>query len=128
MPMPRWKAEVEASAAALPSRAASAGGSEPVFGTASGCALASATVFAAAGLSGAGPRLASSTAPKWAEITAPRTAIASRPATRETPLLTPEAIPTWRSSTESSTVAVSGATVAERPRPKTRIAGSTSVT
>ena len=45
-------------------------------------------------------------------------AIASSPATRETPLLTPEAMPTWRSSTESSTVAVSGATVAERPTPK----------
>ena len=61
----------------------------------------------------------SSAEPNWAEITAPRTAIASSPATRETPLLTPEAMPTWRSSTESSTVAVSGATVAERPRPKT---------
>ena len=73
--------------------------------------------------SGAPPSLSSRSEPKWAEITAPSTAIASRPATRETPLLTPEAMPTWRSSTESSTVAVSGATVAERPRPKTRIAG-----
>ena len=45
-------------------------------------------------------------------MTAPSTAIARRPATREIPLLTPEAMPTWRSSTESSTVAVSGATVA----------------
>ena len=39
------------------------------------------------------------------------------------PLLIPEAIPTWCSSTELSAVAVSGATVAERPRPKTSIAG-----
>ena len=53
--------------------------------------------------------------------------MASRPATRETPLLIPEAMPTWRSSTELSAVAVSGATVAERPSPKTRIAGRTSV-
>ena len=79
------------------------------------------------GPSGRSPRSPSRVEPKLAEITAPSTAIASRPATRETPLLTPEAMPTWRSSTESSTVAVSGATVAERPRPKTRIAGSTSV-
>ena len=64
----------------------------------------------------------------WPAIRAPSTAIASSPATRETPLLIPEAIPTWRSSTELSAVAVSGATVADRPRPKTRIAGRTSVT
>ena len=94
---PRWKAEVEASAAAARTRAASPAGSLFVPGTASGWALASPTVLVAAGLSGAAPRLSSSTVPKWAEMTAPRIAIASRPATRETPLLTPEAIPTRRS-------------------------------
>ena len=41
--------------------------------------------------------------------------MASSPATLETPLLMPEAIPTWRSSTELRAVAVRGATVAERP-------------
>ncbi len=65
---------------------------------------------------------------KLPAITAPSTAIASSPATRETPLLIPEAIPTCRSSTELSAVAVSGATVAESPRPKTSTPGSTSVT
>ena len=66
-------------------------------------------------------------AANWAETTAPSAAIASRPATRATALLTPEATPTWRSSTESSTVVVSGATVIARPRPKRTIAGRTSV-
>ena len=95
-------------------------------GTPSGCSLASVTAAAPAAESGCGPRFDSTIEPKLAEITAPRTAIASRPATREMPLLTPEAIPTWRSSTESRTVAVSGATVAERPSPKTISAGRTS--
>ena len=90
--------------------------------------MASETASAPAEVSGAEPRLDSIIEPKLAEITAPRMAIASRPATRETPLFTPEAIPTWRSSTESRTVAVSGATVAERPRPKTISAGRTSAT
>ena len=63
----------------------------------------------------------------WPAISAPSTAMASTPATRETPLLIPEAMPTWRSSTELSAVAVRGATVAESPTPKTRIAGRTSV-
>ena len=72
-------------------------------------------MLTAAGLRFWDDRSESSRAPKWAEITAPSTAIASSPATRETPLLTPEAIPTRRSETESSTVAVSGATVADKP-------------
>ena len=88
--------------------------------------MASLTALAAALLRGREPSAESSCAPKCAEITAPSTAIASSPATRETPLLTPEAIPTRRSETESSTVAVSGATVADIPRPKMSTAGSTS--
>jgi hypothetical protein len=60
-----------------------------------------------------------------AETTAPSTAMASTPATRETALFTPEAMPARRSSTESRTVVVSGATVIARPRPKARSAGST---
>ena len=40
--------------------------------------------------------------------TAPSAAIPSSPATRATALLTPEAIPAWRSSTPASTAAVTG--------------------
>ena len=69
----------------------------------------------------------SSVEANWAETTAPRAAIASTCATLATALLTPEATPTWRSSTESSTVVVSGATVIDSPSPKSSIAGSTSV-
>ena len=47
---------------------------------------------------------------------------------RATVLLTPDAIPAWRSSAEAKTVAVSGATVATRPTPKTRMAGRMSPT
>src|SRR5438874_1773261 len=57
----------------------------------------------------------SSAAAKRAETSAPTTAIATSPATRATALLTPEAIPAWCCSTDDSTVAVSGATVADRP-------------
>src|SRR5260370_13087650 len=47
---------------------------------------------------------------------APKSAIARRPATRETALLTPDAAPTWRSSsTDVITVVVSGATVVAIP-------------
>ena len=71
--------------------------------------------------------LSSSEEVNCAETTAPSAAIASTPATRATALLTPEATPTWRSSTESSTVVVSGATVIDSPRPKSSIAGRTSI-
>src|SRR6266508_1832951 len=47
-------------------------------------------------------------------------------ADRATALLTPEASPACSSSTEDSTVAVSGATVATRPSPRTTTGGSTS--
>jgi hypothetical protein len=53
------------------------------------------------------------------------TATASRPATLETALLIPEAIPEWRASAAASTVAVTGATTTVSPRPKTITAGST---
>ncbi|NUS44275.1 MAG: hypothetical protein HOQ24_11380, partial [Mycobacteriaceae bacterium] len=46
---------------------------------------------------------------------------------RATALLTPLATPARRCSTAASTVAVSGATIAESPSPNTRAAGSTSM-
>ena len=52
---------------------------------------------------------------------------ASSPATRAIALLTPEAIPALCSSASASTVAVSGATVADSPSEKTSSAGSRSV-
>jgi len=64
MPIPRWKAEVEASAEAVLTVFAWAGGSLPVFGTASGCAFASVTIRSARGPSGRSPRLESSVEPK----------------------------------------------------------------
>ena len=73
------------------------------------------------------PTLASTVDPNLPAISAPNTATASTPAIRETALLIPEATPTRFSATELSAVAVSGATVAERPRPKTSTPGSTSV-
>src|SRR5712691_10439303 len=51
------------------------------------------------------------------------TAIASRPATRATALLTPDATPAWRLSTAPITVVVSGATVIAIPNPSTTTAG-----
>ena len=44
-------------------------------------------------------------------------------AVRATALLTPDAAPAWRSSAEASAVAVTGATVAASPSPKTSTAG-----
>ena len=58
--------------------------------------------------------------------TAGISATASRPAARAIALLTPEAMPTWRSSAASSTVAVSGATVPASPSPNSATAGRTS--
>ena len=63
-----------------------------------------------------------------AETTAPMAATASRPATRAIALLIPEAMPALDSSASASTVAVSGATVADSPTEKTSSAGSRSVT
>ncbi len=129
MPIPRWKAEVEASVGSR-RRSAPPRRRQPT-GVRHGAAAfpwRRRPPAAPGGERRAAELARRACEPKLAEITAPRTAIASRPATRETPLLTPEAMPTWRSSTESSTVAVSGATVAERPRPKTSRPGSTSVT
>ena len=57
------------------------------------------------------------------ETTAPRAAIAISPAIRDTALLTPLASPEWPASTELRTVAVSGATVADSPRPNTSTPG-----
>ncbi len=54
-PAPRWKAEVEASLEALTIRLASPARTPSVFGTPSGCSLASATAPAAAGASGRSP-------------------------------------------------------------------------
>src|ERR1700674_2014657 len=59
--------------------------------------------------------------------TAGRTATASRPASRAAALFTPDATPSSASSTDASTVEVSGATVQARPRPNTTTAGSTVV-
>jgi hypothetical protein len=61
-------------------------------------------------------------------ISAPKIAMARTPATRATALLMPEATPTRFSATELSAVAVSGATVADSPRPKMITPGSTSAT
>ena len=55
------------------------------------------------------------------------TATASRPATRATALLIPEATPAWFASAAASTVAVTGATTRVSPTPYTRIEGSTPV-
>ena len=55
--------------------------------------------------------------------TTPNTAIASRPATRATALLTPDATPAWWLSTAPITVVVSGATVTAMPNPSTTTAG-----
>src|SRR3954464_2788002 len=57
---------------------------------------------------------------RWSKVRAsatPNTAIASRPATRATALLTPDADPAWRASTASITVAVSGAPGLAIPKP-----------
>ena len=56
-----------------------------------------------------------------------RTATASRPATLDTALLIPDAIPEWRESAAASTVAVTGATTSVSPPPNTTTAGSTLV-
>ena len=58
---------------------------------------------------------------------APGPTTPSSPATRATALLTAEAIPAWLGSTPASTVAVSGATVIDRPSANTSSAGSRSV-
>ena len=55
--------------------------------------------------------------------TTPKTAIASRPATRATALLTPDATPACRGSTALITVVVRGATVIAIPNPSTTTAG-----
>ena len=65
--------------------------------------------------------------PNWAATTAPSAATASSPATRAMALLTPDAMPALCSSASASTVAVSGATVAESPSEKSSRAGSRSV-
>ena len=57
---------------------------------------------------------------------APTTAIPSRPATRATALFVPLAIPASCSPTSASTVAVSGATIIERPIEKTSSDGRSS--
>ena len=67
-------------------------------------------------------------APNWPATTAPRAATASSPATRAMALLTPEAMPALLSSASASTVAVSGATVADSPSAKSSSAGRRSVT
>ena len=118
--MPRWKEAVEASAAAASTR--SRLGRRQPFGVRHGQRL-----FLGFGdrrarpaaESGARAELVVEGGAEVGRDHGAEDAIASSPATRETPLLTPEAMPTWRSSTESSTVAVSGATVAESPTPKT---------
>ena len=63
-----------------------------------------------------------------AAITAPSAATPSSPAARAIALLTPEAMPAFSSSASASTVAVSGATVADSPSENTSSAGSSSVT
>ena len=108
--------------------AASFAGRPAVSGVPRALSFAWSTASCAFGESGAPESLSSIVELKLPAISAPSTAIASKPATRETPLLIPEAIPTWCSGTELRAVAVSGATVAESPSPKTMMPGSTSVT
>ncbi|MEY2514043.1 MAG: hypothetical protein QOJ89_1401 [bacterium] len=62
-----------------------------------------------------------------AASTAPSAATPSSPAARAIALLTPEAMPACSSSASASTVAVSGATVAERPIENSSSAGRRSV-
>src|SRR5438477_186476 len=57
------------------------------------------------------------------DMTMPKLAIASKPATLETALLTPEATPTAFEATDCMTVVVSGATVNVIPNPSTSAAG-----
>ena len=57
------------------------------------------------------------------DITMPKLAIASKPATLETALLTPDATPTAVGATDCMTVVVSGATVNVMPNPSTTAAG-----
>ena len=89
--------------------------------------MASATALADAALSGWPASEASIDEENDAETTAPSAATASRLATRAIALLTPEAMPALCSSASASTVAVSGATVAESPSENNNNAGSTSV-
>ena len=126
--MPMWNARSEASVTMSATNVASSRGRPVVSAAPRGFCLASATTLSASGLRLAPATSSSIVDLKLPAITAPRIAIASSPATRETPLLMPDAIPTCRSSTELSAVAVSGATVAESPRPKSTIPGSTPVT
>ena len=56
-------------------------------------------------------------------VTSGKVATAMRPAARATSLLIADAIPACLGPAAASTVAVSGATVIERPRPKTMTAG-----
>src|SRR5436309_2957140 len=57
-----------------------------------------------------------------------RSATASRPATRATALLIPEAIPARLAGTAPNTAVVSGATTHDSPRPNTTTGTSTSGT
>ena len=57
------------------------------------------------------------------DITMPRLAMASNPATLETALLIPEAVPTASEAALCMTVVVSGATVNVIPKPSTIAAG-----
>ena len=57
------------------------------------------------------------------EAMIPSAATPSRPAMRASALLTPEAMPALCSSASASTVAVSGATVIDRPSEKTTSGG-----
>jgi hypothetical protein len=61
-----------------------------------------------------------------AATAAPTAAIATKPATRDTALFTPDATPACCASAPPSTAAVSGATVTAIPKPKTSTPGSTS--
>ncbi len=124
---PRWNESVDAPVTASSTVVASTAARSAVSAVPSGFSFALLTARSACGESCLPARLVSMVEVNLPAISAPRIAIASSPATRETPLLMPDAIPTWRSSTELSAVAVRGATVAERPAPKTRSAGSTSV-
>ena len=53
----------------------------------------------------------------------PNTAIASTPATRDSALLTPEAVPASSAATDCMTVVVKGATAMAMPRPSTATPG-----
>lgn len=127
-PIPTWKACTDASSVAFATRARTGAG--VLLGTtfASGWRSISFKAGARAGRDASGPRFESSSERNCAATTVPTAAMATSAATRAMALLTPEAIPAWRSSTAASTVAVTGVATSTIPKPSTVTAGRTALT